>query len=65
VAFLRPSNSPIFPTLLHPLKKYLNAHIQLEKVMKSHCPSSLGFGDGGDYSKVAFLGNLVMVIIET
>ena len=26
--------------------------------MKSRCPSSLGFGAGGGYSKVVFLGNL-------
>jgi hypothetical protein len=61
VAFLRPTNSPILPFPLP--SKYLNAHIQLEEVMKSHCGSSLGFGARGGYSKVAFLGNLEMVII--
>ena len=32
--------------------------------MKSRRPSPLGFGAGGGYSKVAFLGNLEMVITE-
>ena len=43
VAFLRPSNSPIslpFPLL----SKYLNAHVQLEEVVKSHYHSSLDVG---------------------
>jgi hypothetical protein len=35
-----------------------NTHFQQEEVMKSHCPSSLGLGTGGGYSKVVFLGNL-------
>lgn len=64
VAFLRPTNS-LFSLPFSLPSKYLNAHIQLEKPMKSRCPSSLGFGAGGGYSKVAFPGNLVMVIIGT
>jgi hypothetical protein len=64
VAFLRTTNVPIFPSL-PPFQRYLNAHIELEEVMKSRCPSSLGFVAGGSYSKVAFLGNLEMVIIGT
>jgi hypothetical protein len=39
VAFLKPMNSPIFPNFPRLFKKYLNAHIQLEEVMKSLCPS--------------------------
>jgi hypothetical protein len=65
VAFLRPTNFPIFPPLPPPLQKYLNAHIQFEEVMKSHCPNSLKFGAGSGYYKVVFLGNLEMVIIGT
>ena len=62
MAFLRPTNSPIFPTLTHPLQKYLKAHIQLEEVMKIRPPRSVGFGAGSDYSKVAFLGNLEIIM---
>ena len=65
VAFLRPTNSFIFSPLPPPLQRYVNVHIQLEKVMKSHPPSSLDYGAGGSYSKVVFLGNLEMVIIGT
>jgi hypothetical protein len=65
MAFLKPTNTPIFLTLPLTLSKYLNAHIQHEKVMKSCHPSSLSFGAGGDYSKVAFVRNLEMVIIRT
>ena len=58
VAFLRPTNSVIFPNPAHSIS--LNAHIRLGKVMKSH-PTSLGLGAGSDHSEVVFLGNLVMV----
>jgi hypothetical protein len=66
VAFLRPTNSPIFPTLHYSPSNYLlcNIHIQLEEFMKYH-PSSLGFGARGHYSKVIFLRNSQMVIIGT
>jgi hypothetical protein len=64
VAFLKPTNSPFFPTLL-PFLKYLNAHIQLEEIMKSCCSCSLVFGTGGGCSKSTFIGNLEMVIIGT
>jgi hypothetical protein len=63
MASLGSTNSPFSPPF-HTLQKHLNAHILLEEVMKSHLPSSLGFGVGGGYSKVVFLGNLEMVIIE-
>jgi hypothetical protein len=46
-------------------QRYLNAHIQLEDVMKSHHPSSWDFGVEDDYCKIGFLGNLEMVIIGT
>jgi hypothetical protein len=63
MAFLRPTDSLIFPNPF--LQRYLNARIQLEELMKSHRPSSLGFGVGGGYSKVAFLGSLELVITGT
>jgi hypothetical protein len=53
----------LYPSLT--LQTFLNAHIQLEEVMKSCHPSSLGFGAGGGYSKAAFLENLEMVITGT
>ena len=42
VAFLKPANAP-FSLPSPPLQKYLNTHIQLEEIMKSCRPSSLGW----------------------
>jgi hypothetical protein len=53
VAFLRPTNSPIFPPVPWP-SKYLNIHIQLKEVMKSHCPRSLSLGARRGYYRLYF-----------
>jgi hypothetical protein len=61
VAFLR-LKTPLFTLPSpHPFK-YIS---MLEEVIKSNPSSSLGFGAGGIYSKVTFLGNLEMLMIGT